>query len=426
MKKLNYGRTILIGLAFFSICAFWQVFDNIIPLMLKESFGLRDAATNSIMALDNILALFLLPFFGSLSDRTNTRYGKRTPYIILGTVFAVILMMFLPVASNKNSLIMFFIALGLVLLAMGSYRSPAVALMPDLTPKRHRSKANAIINLMGALGGIYTLVCIRLLVPDKENPSYTLVFLAVAILMVVSVAVLKITINEKKLSMQIKSEDPDYEDEPETKRNKAAPLPKEVRKSLILILSSIFLWFCAYNAVITAYSRYAKEVWGITGGAFADSLMIATGAAVVSYIPIGFIATRFGRKRTILAGICMMFVAFSTGFFITKVSPVIYIVFVLTGIGWAAINVNSYPMVVEMSKGSNIGKYTGYYYTFSMAAQIFTPILSGFFLEVSYRTLFPYAAVFMVLAFITFTFVKHGDSKPVRKKDLIENFDIED
>ncbi len=425
MKKLNYGRTILIGLAFFSICAFWQVFDNIIPLMLKESFGLRDAATNSIMALDNILALFLLPFFGSLSDRTNTRYGKRTPYIILGTVFAVILMMFLPVASNKNSLIMFFIALGLVLLAMGSYRSPAVALMPDLTPKRHRSKANAIINLMGALGGIYTLVCIRLLVPDKENPSYTLVFLAVAILMVVSVTILKLTINEKKLSKQIKAVDSDFEDEPVT-GEKAAPLPKEVRKSLILILSSIFLWFCAYNAVITAYSRYAKEVWGITGGAFADSLMIATGAAVVSYIPIGFIATRFGRKRTILAGICMMFVAFSTGFFITKVSPVIYIVFVLTGIGWAAINVNSYPMVVEMSKGSNIGKYTGYYYTFSLAAQIFTPILSGFFLEVSYRTLFPYAAVFMVLAFITFTFVKHGDSKPVRKKDLIENFDIED
>lgn len=425
MKKLNYGRTILIGLAFFSICAFWQVFDNIIPLMLKESFGLRDAATNSIMALDNILALFLLPFFGSLSDRTNTRYGKRTPYIILGTVFAVILMMFLPVASNKNSLIMFFIALGLVLLAMGSYRSPAVALMPDLTPKRHRSKANAIINLMGALGGIYTLVCIRLLVPDKENPSYTLVFLAVAILMVVSVTILKLTINEKKLSKQIKAVDSDFEDEPVT-GEKAAPLPKEVRKSLILILSSIFLWFCAYNAVITAYSRYAKEVWGITGGAFADSLMIATGAAVVSYIPIGFIATRFGRKRTILAGICMMFVAFSTGFFITTVSPVIYIVFVLTGIGWAAINVNSYPMVVEMSKGSNIGKYTGYYYTFSMAAQIFTPILSGFFLEVSYRTLFPYAAVFMVLAFITFTFVKHGDSKPVRKKDLIENFDIED
>ena len=268
-------------------------------------------------------------------------------------------------------------------------------------------------------------MCIRLLVPDKENPSYTLVFLAVAILMVVSVTILKLTINEKKLSKQIKAVDSDFEDEPVT-GEKAAPLPKEVRKSLILILSSIFLWFCAYNAVITAYSRYAKEVWGITGGAFADSLMIATGAAVVSYIPIGFIATRFGRKRTILAGICMMFVAFSTGFFITKVSPVIYIVFVLTGIGWAAINVNSYPMVVEMSKGSNIGKYTGYYYTFSMAAQIFTPILSGFFLEVSYRTLFPYAAVFMVLAFITFTFVKHGDSKPVRKKDLIENFDIED
>ena len=410
--KHSARQTILISFAFFSITAFWQIYDNIIPLMLENTFKLTPTATNSIMAVDNILALFLLPFFGNLSDKTKTRFGKRTPYIVIGTAISVVLMLLLPVATKAKSLPMFFIVLGLLLISMGTYRSPAVALMPDLTPKRHRSKANAIINLMGAVGGVYTLVAIMLLDKGKD-PGYTNLFFAVAGIMVVAIIVLVSTINENKIRGKlIEANEIEEEDEEEVEGEPGqARLPKDVRKSLILILSSIFLWFCAYNAVITAYSRYAINVWNLEDGSFAAPLMLATIAAVISYIPIGFIATKFGRKKTITAGIIIMFVAYALGFTVTSMSPVIYIVLVLTGVGWAAINVNSYPMVVEMSKGSNIGKYTGYYYTFSMAAQVFTPVLSGLFLQyVGYRTLFPYAAVFMVLALITFSFVKHGDA----------------
>ena len=425
--KHNYRQTFLIGFAFFSICAFWQIYESIIPLMLKNDFGLREVLTNAVMAIDNVLALFLLPLFGFLSDRTNTRFGKRTPYIVLGTIFSVIFMLLLPIASSQRNLLFFFTVLGLVLISMGTYRSPAVSLMPDLTPKRHRSNANAIINLIGTFGGIYTLAMIKFLTPKNvKNPNYTKIFVAVAVIMVVSIVILMLTINEKKLSEKIKKEDSDFAEETETAKDISEPMPAPVKRSFFLILASVFLWFCAYNAVTTAFSRYAEEVWDMTGGEFTTPLMIATGAAFVSYIPLGFLSSRIGRKKTILGGIVLMFVAFSLASFISEVSLAVYIVFIITGIGWAAINVNSYPMVVEISKASNIGKYTGYYYTFSMAAQIFTPLLSGVFLEINYRTLFPYAAIFMIFAFSTFILVKHGDSRPIKKENLIENFDIED
>ncbi|MGL4338157.1 MAG: MFS transporter, partial [Turicibacter sp.] len=204
-------------------------------------------------------------------------------------------------------------------------------------------------------------------------------------------------------------------------------LDKDVHKSLILILVAIFLWFMAYNAVTTAFSRYAVTVWGLEGGAFANCLMVATIFAIMSYIPIGAISSRIGRKRSILLGIIMMFVSYVGAFFFTSFHPVINVLFALIGIGWAAICVNSLPMVVEMSKGSDIGKYTGFYYTSSMGAQIITPMVSGMLLQyVSYRTLFPYAALFSVLAFLIMLRVKHGDSKPIQKKSVLENFDIED
>jgi MFS family permease len=204
-------------------------------------------------------------------------------------------------------------------------------------------------------------------------------------------------------------------------------MPADVRKSFILLLASIFLWFTAYNAVTTAYSRYVEQVWNLKAGGFADSLLVATIAAIFSYIPIGIIATRIGRKKTIIAGIIMMTASYLCGALFTEYSSLINVVFAFTGIGWAAINVNSYPMVVEMCSGSDIGKYTGLYYTFSMSAQILTPIVSGALLEyISYRTLFPYAVVFSVASLCTMLFVMHGDSKPTRKKDLIESFDSED
>ncbi len=435
--KLNYRRTFLIGLAFLSISAFWQMYDNIIPLILQGTFGLGETITGVIMAADNVLALFLLPLFGSLSDKVDTKMGKRMPFITTGTILAVIFLMILSVADRTIKLPLFVGALFILLISMGLYRSPAVALMPDLTPNKLRSKGNAIINLMGAVGGVYTLIMIKLLVGKGDHPDYMPLFISVAALMVIAVGVLVITVNEKKVKQKVEAEIRAYEEKAgvivetediaEEEMQEKAVMPKEVKRSMIFLLVSIFLWFTAYNAVTTAFSRYTKVVWNLEGGGFADCLMVATVAAIISYIPIGNISSRIGRKKTILGGIILMSLCYAAAIFATAYHPVINIAFAIIGIGWAAINVNSYPMIVEMSKGCDIGKFTGTYYTFSMTAQIFTPILSGFLLEnVSYKTLFPYALVFSVLAFITMLQVHHGDARPDKKKSVLENFDVDD
>ena len=420
--KLNYKRTILIGLAFLSISAFWQMYDNVIPLILKNTFGLGETVTGAIMAADNIFALFLLPFFGALSDKIDTPIGKRMPFVLVGTGLAFCFLMVIPFADRSQNLILFVAALFVLLLSMGLYRSPAVALMPDLTPKPLRSKGNAVINLMGAIGGVYTLIMIKFLVGGGATPNYYPLFLSVGILMLVCVAVLFLTIKEKKLRTEM-CEEEDEEEEPKS----TAQLPKEVKRSLIFMLLSIACWFIAYNAVTTAFSRYATHVWGLENGGYANCLMVATVAAIISYIPIGMIASKIGRKKTILLGIVLLGTCFLCAGFYDTYHFSMNIFFGIIGFAWAAIGVNSLPMVVEISAAGEVGKYTGYYYTFSMAAQVVTPILSGFLLEhVSYRTLFPYAVFFTAIAFCTMQMVKHGDSKPVQKKSMLENFDVED
>lgn len=436
--RLNYKRTFLIGLAFLSISAFWQMYDNIIPLMLQNSFGIGETVTGAIMAADNVLALFLLPVFGALSDRVDTKFGKRMPFIVTGTVLAVLFLMMLPVADKNENFVLFVIALFALLVSMGLYRSPAVALMPDLTPNKLRSKGNAVINLMGAVGGVYTLIMIKLLVGKGERPDYMPLFISVAALMVIAVGILMITIREKKIKAKVEAEIKAYDNgagaavitedavQPAEEDPKAA-MPKEVKRSMMFLLASIFLWFTAYNAVTTAFSRYTKTVWQMEGGGFADCLMVATVAAILSYIPIGNIASRVGRKKTILGGVALMSICYFAAIFVGAYHPAINVAFAAIGVGWAAINVNSYPMIVEMGKGCDIGKFTGTYYTFSMTAQIITPVLSGFLLEnVSYRTLFPYAFGFSLLAFITMTQVHHGDARPDKKKEILENFDVDD
>lgn len=440
--KLNYKRTFFIGLAFLSISAFWQMYDNIIPLILQNTFGLGETVTGALMAADNVLALFLLPVFGALSDKVDTKMGKRMPFIVGGTVLAVVFMLLLPTADKAGNLVLFLCALFALLVSMGLYRSPAVALMPDLTPNKLRSKGNAVINLMGAVGGVYTLIMIKLLIGAGDRPDYTPLFVSVAALMVIAVGILLITINEKKVKAKVDAEVKAYEESEgviamnedmeeqqaqERGAEKKAAMPPEVKRSMIFLLASIFFWFTAYNAVTTAFSRYTKVVWKLEGGGFADCLMVATVAAIISYIPIGNIASKAGRKKTIMGGVALMGLCYFAAIFAGAYHPVINIAFALIGVAWAAINVNSYPMIVEMSKGCDIGKFTGTYYTFSMTAQIFTPVLSGFLLEnVSYRTLFPYALVFSVLAFLTMTQVHHGDARPDKKKSVLENFDVDD
>lgn len=404
--KLNMKRTVLVGLAFLSICSFWQLYDSIIPLILKESFQMNEALAGAIMAIDNVLALFMLPFFGALSDKTKTPLGRRIPFILGGTAGAVIVMVLLPFAAFTGNLVFFMVMLGLALLFMGTYRSPAVALMPDVTEKPLRSKANAVINFMGTIGGIISLGLIGVLVPKVDNPNYEVVFLAVAAVMVIAVIVLLLTVKENKIRLP---------EEPAEKGAAASAqkLSKAELRSLLLILASVFLWFMGYNAVTTAFSKYARFYWGLEGGSFAYTLIVAQGAALVAFYPVAILSSKFGRRKTILGGVVLLAVVFAVAGLFTTFTPMMFVLFALAGVAWAAINVNSYPMVVELSKNSNIGKYTGYYYTFSMAAQVITPILSGVFLEyVGYQTLFPYGAIFAALSFVTMFFVRHGDAKP--------------
>lgn len=419
LAQLSIRQTALIGLSFMSITAFSQVYDNIVPLILANTFSMGETLTGLIMALDNILALFLLPFFGHLSDRTNTRLGKRIPFILLGTILTASSMMLLPYADRQQSLMLFLVVLCFVLVAAGIYRSPAVALMPDLTPKPLRSQANAIINVMGTLGGIYTLLMIRLLVRQEFHPDYLLVFASVSCFMIFCVFLLITNIRENQLRKQIQLRYPDFDAAAAAtdslmlpdKGHQSIHLPGDVKHSLNLILISIFLWFMGFNAITTAFSRYALKIWHLEGGTFANILIVGTVTAVISMYPISLLSIKVGRKRSILYGILMLIVAYAGTSLFLEYSHAIYFFFVVLGIGWAAINVNSYPMVVELCKSSEIGKFTGLYYSFSMAGQILTPIPSGFLMEkVSYLTLFPYAAVCSLLALFTLSRVRHGDA----------------
>ena len=415
--KLNYKRTLLVGFAFLSICTFWQMYDSIIPLILQNTFKIGEAATGRVMAIDNILALFMLPLFGHLSDNTRTKLGKRTPYIIFGTIAAVCFMLMLPVFDKSENLLGFALCLGVTLFAMATYRSPAVSLMPDITPKPLRSKGNAIINLMGAVGAVISLALIKFLVPKEGKPDYLPIFAIVAAIMVAAVVILVLTIRENALVKEME-ETGGYESteaELNEELSKGKKMPKDILKSLIFMLLCIAFFFIGYNAVTTFFSLYMTNYLGTKGGDFAGYLMIATIASVAAYIPSGFIATKLGRKKAIMLGLGVMGFCFLVMSFLRTAGAFMIPFFVIIGFGYACVVVNTFPIIWEMSKGSDIGKYTGYYYTASMAAQIVTPTVAGFLIEKvfkSYAVLFPYALCAMIISFLMLLNVKHGDSKP--------------
>ena len=515
--KLNYKRIILVGFAFFLIQAFWQAYDNTIPMILTNKFGMSQAWSGAIMALDNVLALFMLPLFGAISDKHHSKWGRRTPFIVVGTLIAAVMLIALSFVDNAQLhhisdvaaiddpaaletiydreadetlltpggqkfvlsrqftkeeftqirsqitvdgaavtnpdytnyvmparqacawdatakspvTLVFFIALLLVILvSMSVFRSPAVALMPDVTLKPLRSKANAVINLMGSAGGILVLVLGMVFATSAVRNSlmsYTGYFAVIAAIMLAALVVFMLTVreNEWTAEMQQQSVELGLEDKEEAATGERKLSVDEV-KSLIFLLLSIVLWFFGYNAVTSKYSVYASN---ILHKDYNLTLIIAQAAAIISYLPVGFIASKVGRKKTILAGVVMLTAAFTTASFMSAESPTMLMnaMFALAGIAWATINVNSFPMVVEMCSGGNVGKYTGFYYTASMAAQVATPMLSGLLMDrMGMHVLFPYAAVFTALAFVTMLFVRHGDSKPEVKRGLEALDEMED
>lgn len=507
--KLNYKRTILVGFAFFLICAFWQAYDNTIPLILTNKFGMSQTWSGVIMALDNILALFMLPLFGAISDKHQGKRGRRTPFIVIGTLIAAVMLIALSFVDNAQlkhirdvstvddpaaltmiyekeqqetlltpggekfvlsekfsqeefaamesqivsgdktitnpdytnyvvparqayawqvtaespATLIFFIALLLVILvAMAAFRSPAVALMPDVTMKPLRSKANAVINLMGSAGGILVLALGMVFATSAVRNSlmsYTGYFGVIAAIMLAALVVFMLTVREVEWAEEMQRDSISYGvEEEEAVSGEERKLSVEEVKSLIFLLLSIVLWFFGYNAVTSKYSVYASN---ILHKDYNLTLIIAQAAAIVAYLPVGMIASKVGRKKTILTGVVMLTVAFGAAGFMNAESPTMLMnaMFALAGIAWATINVNSFPMVVEMCSGGNVGKYTGFYYTASMAAQVATPMLSGLLMDkLGMRVLFPYAAIFVALAFVTMLLVHHGDSKPVAKQGL--------
>ena len=450
--KLNYKRTILVGFAFFLISAFWQAYDAIVPLILTNHFGLPQTASGAIMSIDNVLAVFMLPIFGAISDKVNTKYGKRTPFVFFGAIAAVIAFIALTLVDNYQiakiaaegipgveatlgsdaaiklaleytmanplPLVGFIATLLVVLVAMATFRSPAVALMPDVTLKPLRSKGNAIINLMGTAGGIIVLALGMVFATSKNHyMKYTGYVVAVCSVMLTGLVIFLLTVKEKKWAAEMQEESAELGlDKPDDGRDPTYAGKKLSRSelgSLLLILASVALWYIGYNSITSKYSVYATNVLGFD---YNFTLIVAQIAAIIAYIPVGIVASRIGRRKTILAGITMLATAFFAANFITSSSPsaLMYPLFALAGIGWATINVNSFPMVVGLAKGGDVGKYTGYYYTASMAAQIVAPILSGLLYDLFGMRLmfFAFGTLFVALSFVTMFFVKHGDAKP--------------
>ncbi len=520
--KLNTKRTMLVGFAFFLICAFWQIYDVTIAMTLTNKFGMRQDLSGIVMALDNILALFMLPLFGGISDRCKSPRGRRTPFITVGTLMAVVFLLGLSFVDNAQlaniqkysavndpatmgviydeqkdtvlktpsgeeyrlvdlytreefselttdskavevnafgrevdvnlytqhvvparqacvraitdgnpgTLLIFIGVLLLLLISMATFRTPAVALMPDVTIKPLRSKANAIINLMGNAGGIIVLGLGSVLAISKVRNaymSYTGVYAVVAALMVGALTVFLLTVKEPcwAKEMQETSSKLGIDNAPDVAvTQEKRKMTSAEKRSLFFLLASIVFWFFGYNAVTSKYTVYAQSVLDKDATL---TLLLANVAAIISYIPVGMVASKIGRKKTIMAGIALLFVAFLVAAFMSASSPswLMYIMFCLAGIAWASINVNSFPMVVEMCDGGDVGRYTGFYYTASMAAQSLTPYVSGLFLERAMTSLFPYAAIFVGLSFITMLMVKHGDNKVIAKKGL-DAFDTED
>ena len=451
--KLNYKKTIYVGLAFFSISLFWQFYYAFMPLTLTQVFGLDDLWRGIVMSIDNFVALIMLPLFGYLSDKTKDKgHGKRTPYILIGTFLSIVLFMGMGVlehaqlqgllesgvienasagmtaeeiaalsvrnqsaaygfmSENPAALTGFIVLLVMTLLAMGIYRTPAVALMPDVTPKPLRSQANAVINIMGGAGGLIATVLFTFTVKDYK--SRLISYGAVAAIMLIAIILFYVLVKEPEL---VKDREAKELSEGLTEAPRAAgeKMDPSVKRSLIFLLASIALWFLGYYSIYSSFTIYANQELGIADGRSGIFFIIAMAVSAVAFIPIAFFSSKAGRKKTVMGGIVLMSAAIGFGSVVTSgnIWPM-YVLFPLVGAGWASINVNSLPMVVEMAKPQEVGRFTGIYYAASMSAQGLAPIVSGYLMTVfGRRILFPLGAVLVAAAFITMIFVRHGDAK---------------
>jgi maltose/moltooligosaccharide transporter len=420
-KSFSQRKTFLLGFGFMGISMIWSMYNAYVPVFLRETFGMRFSLVGGIMTIDNIFAIALLPFLGALSDRTHTRIGKRRPYLLVGAPLALIFFVFIPFANLWQSLGLMMLTVILMNLSMALFRSPVIALMPDITPSEHRSQANGIINFMGGVGA--------LLVYFGGKPLYDadirLPFIVAGLVMFAASMLVVIVVKDDV------SEPPSrdsFADGGEKKVSLKATFQellenlKDVvkgEKSLLFVLLSIFLWFVGFNSVETFFTSYAKFYMGLEESTGALILGIYSASFIVFSIPAGFIGSGIGRRNTIRIGLLMLIVLLSVAVFFTSFLPVA-ILFALAGGGWAFVNVNSLPMVVDMTTAEKIGGYTGLYYFFSQAANIVAPPVGGTVMDIftrngqnpgGYVSLLFFAAFFFLLAIIIMTFVRRGEAQ---------------
>ena len=469
--KLSVKRTMIIGFAFFGILLLWQVYDSWCPTFLSEAFRSTIAAQRGvpkeavadtevqylvgiIMALDNLAALILMPIFGRLSDKTRTPLGKRMPYILVGTFVCAVAFPFIPIMFHNNNLVgLIAIMLVVVIFAM-MYRNPAVALMPDLTPKPLRSKANGIINIMGYIGGAFaTVLGIAFVLTDYLGDGKTTwatgnvwaieaPFLVASVLMVISAIVLVITVRENELAAKL------AEDIAEGERQAAVvdsvehddekPMSKANLVMLILILVAEFFWFMSDNGVATFMINYSRGYLGTNSASNMVMTIIGGVGSVVGFAVGGIIADKIGRKWTIVSGLILSFGGLLLWLILQNVVgkgafnpetgyygfPIyLYIVWGLKGFGMSLVHLNSFPMVVELCSKKKVGQFTGYYYMASMAAQTITPILLGLLLRVDgieWNFLPIYALITSGAALAVFLFVKNVKANKVKNAHGLE------
>ena len=462
--KLNYKRTFTIGFAFFGILLLWQVYDSWCPTFLTELFKSAFGTENDqdvqylvgvMMALDNLAALILLPIFGRLSDKTKTPIGKRMPYILVGTFVCAICFPFIPVFFHQNNLAGTIAMMAIVLIFAMMYRNPAVALIPDMTPKPLRSKANGIINIMGYIGGAFATVVGMVFVlstylgtkaGSETSWQYhniwaiEIPFLVGSVLMLISAVVLFLTIKENKIAEEVKEEMAIGEQESEAVDKMAVddegPMTPANKRMLWFILAAEFFWFMADNGIGTFLNNYV--IYNIQGSSASTALMVIVSGvgSIIGFVTGGIIASKIGRKWTILSGLAATVISYAVWILLTftvgfsgSVPAWLYVIWFVKGLGMSLVHVNSYPMVVELCSSKKIGAFTGYYYAASMAAQTTTPILLGLLLLVpsfNWDILPIYATICLAASTAIFFFVKNVKSNKTEFKKGLEALDVDD
>jgi len=422
-KRTNYLKTFLLGFGFFGVSVIWSVYNAFVPLILDERFGLEAGFIAFIMVLDNIAALVIQPPLGVFSDRLRSPIGRRLPFIVVGAPFAAAMFGIIPAA---HTLPLFIFSCITLLLAMAFWRTPVVALMPDITPSGSRSQANGIINLMGGLG---TVLATLIGGPLYDiNPGYPF-YLGGALVVVAALLVL-IFIKEpkeyiaSKLHLASKGQDTAM-DEKVTKNITNVFTQKD--KSPMFILLAILFWFIAYNALETFFTLYGVKHLGLASGDSAFQISYIGLVFMIMAVPAGILASKLKRKPVIMTGIVTMIVCvvmmyiFPTDILTIKFASlmgsgfyVLSILLMLAGIGWAMINVNSLPMVVDMTDDDHIGTYTGLYYFFSQVAATVGPVIFGWTIQLTgnnYRLMMAIAPLFLVFAFLMMLGVHKGEAK---------------